>query len=145
MQQTLNDTVGQLNFRADLPDKLLVVQQNFVAPRVVDVAVAVRESLASSGLFVLVKPGDTVAVGVGSRGIANIAAIARATVDSLKAHGASPFIVAVMGSHGGATSAGQTELLETMGVTEATMGCELRVTMEVQAVGRHLWRHRGCP
>ena len=81
MQQKLNDTVGQLNFRADLPDKLLVVQQNFVAPRVVDVAVAVRESLASSGLFVLVKPGDTVAVGVGSRGIANIAAIARATVD----------------------------------------------------------------
>ena len=136
MQQTLNDTVGQLNFKADLPDKLLVVQQNFVAPRVADVALAVREALASSGLFVLVKPGDTVAVGVGSRGIANIAAIARATVDSLKAHGASPFIVAVMGSHGGATSAGQTELLETMGVTEATMGCELRVTMEVQAVGR---------
>ena len=98
MQQTLNDTVGQLNFKADLPDKLLVVQQSFVAPRVADVALAVREALASSGLFVLVKPGDTVAVGVGSRGIANIAAIAHATVNRLKAHGAHPFIVAVMGS-----------------------------------------------
>ncbi len=51
MQQTLNDTVGQLNFKADLPDKLLVVQQNFVAPRVADVALAVREALASSGFL----------------------------------------------------------------------------------------------
>ena len=117
MQQTLNDTVGQLNFKADLPDKLLVVQQNFVAPRVADVALAVREALASSGLFILVKPGDTVAVGVGSRGIANIAAIARATVDNLKAHGASPFIVAVMGSHGGATSAGPPPALPSLPAT----------------------------
>ena len=136
MQQTLNDAVKKLRFRAGLPDKLLVVRQNFITPRVADVALAVREALVGGGLFSLVKPGETVAVGVGSRGIANIAIIARAAVDSIRAHGAIPFIVAVMGSHGGATSAGQIELLASMGVTAASMGCELRVTMEVQPVGR---------
>ncbi|GBL37764.1 hypothetical protein EMGBD1_14510 [Anaerolineaceae bacterium] len=136
MLQTLSEASKQMRFKADLPEKLLEVHQNFVAPRVDDVSGAVTAALEAGGLLALVRPGETVAVGVGSRGIANIAAIARATVGCLKAHGAQPFIVAVMGSHGGATSAGQTELLESMGVTEATMGCELRVTMEVQAVGR---------
>ena len=136
MLRTLNETSRQMRFKADLPDMLLEVHQTFVAQRVADVSAAVCASLEGSGLLALIQPGETVAVGVGSRGIANIAAIARATVARLKSHGAHPFIVAVMGSHGGATSAGQTELLESMGVTEATMGCELRVTMDVQAVGR---------
>ena len=136
MLRSLNETSRQMRFKADLPDMLLEVHQTFVAQRVADVSAAVCASLEGSGLLALIQPGETVAVGVGSRGIANIAAIARATVARLKSHGAHPFIVAVMGSHGGATSAGQTELLESMGVTEATMGCELRVTMDVQAVGR---------
>lgn len=117
MLQTLSEASKQMRFKADLPEKLLEVHQNFVAPRVDDVSGAVTAALEVGGLLALVRPGETVAVGVGSRGIANIAAIARATVDCLKAHGAQPFIVAVMGSHGGATSAGQTELLESMGVT----------------------------
>ena len=136
MLRSLNETSRQMRFKADLPEMLLEVHQTFVAQRVADVSAAVCASLEGSGLLALIQPGETVAVGVGSRGIANIAAIARATVARLKSHGAQPFIVAVMGSHGGATSAGQTELLESMGVTEATMGCELRVTMDVQAVGR---------
>ena len=136
MLRSLNETSKQMRFKADLPEMLLEVHQTFVAQRVADVSAAVCASLEGSGLLALIQPGETVAVGVGSRGIANIAAIARATVARLKSHGAHPFIVAVMGSHGGATSAGQTELLESMGVTEATMGCELRVTMDVQAVGR---------
>ena len=64
MQQTLNDAVKKLRFRAELPDKLLVVRQNFITPRVADVALAVREALVGGGLFSLVKPGETVAVGV---------------------------------------------------------------------------------
>jgi hypothetical protein len=136
MLQTLGEASKQLRFAAQVPEKLLEVHQSFVAPCVDDVSRAVSAALETGGLLALVHPGDTVAVGVGSRGIANIATIARAAVERLKAHGAHPFIVAAMGSHGGATSAGQVELLESMGVTEATMGCALRVTMDVQAIGR---------
>ena len=73
---------------------------------------------------------------MGSRGIANLPAIVRAVVDRLKAHGARPFIVAAMGSHGGATAEGQRALLAELGITEASMGCSLRITMEVREIGR---------
>jgi len=59
-----------------------------------------------------------VAVGVGSRGIANLSTIVRATLDVLREVGAKPFIVAAMGSHGGATPEGQRELLAEYGVSE---------------------------
>src|SRR3989304_1867650 len=72
-----------------------------------------------------IKPGDRVAVGAGSRGIANIAAIVRATVDHLKALGAKPFVIPPMGSHGGATPEGQLSVLAHYGITETTMGCPL--------------------
>ena len=78
------------------------------------------------------------AVGAGSRGIANIAAIVRATVDELKARGARPFIFPAMGSHGGATAEGQRDVLAHYGITEATMGCEIRASMDVVQVGEAL-------
>ena len=69
-----------------------------------------------------VQPGGTIAVGVGSRGIHGIDVVARATVDALKEMGYRPFIVAAMGSHGGATAEGQRELLAGYGVTPEAMG-----------------------
>jgi hypothetical protein len=48
--------------------------------------------------------------------------------------GAQPFIVPAMGSHGGGTAAGQAELLAGYGITEATMGCPLRASMETVVV-----------
>jgi hypothetical protein len=45
--------------------------------------------------------------------------------------GAKAFIVPAMGSHGGATAKGQTEVLASLGVTEQAMGCPVRATMEV--------------
>jgi hypothetical protein len=76
-------------------------------------------------------PGSTVAVGVGSRGIANLASIVRGTIAALRALGLQPFIFPAMGSHGGATAEGQVEVLAGYGVTAAAMGCEIRATMEV--------------
>ncbi len=112
------------------------MHQTFDAPRVDDIPLAVSKALEDGGLLATIKPGDSVAVGVGSRGIANIAQIARATVDRLKAHGAKPFVVASMGSHGGGTAEGQREVLASMGVTEEYVGCEFRITMEVKEIGR---------
>jgi len=90
-----------------------------------------------------IKRGDTVAVGAGSRGIANIAVIVRAVVDHLKDLGAKPFVFPAMGSHGGATAEGQLEILAHYGITEAAMGCPLRASMDVvqagEALGMPVW------
>lgn len=132
----LLEQIPQLRFPAPLPATLLEVHQAFEGPRVDDPAAAARRALETSGILARIKAGDSVAVGVGSRGIANIVAIARAVVERLKEHGARPFVVAAMGSHGGATAEGQRELLAGMGITEASIGCEFRITMEVREIGR---------
>ena len=75
--------------------------------------------------------GSSVAVTVGSRGINNIAKIALATVERLKTMDCNPFIIPAMGSHGGATAEGQSEILSGYGITEQTMGCEVRSSLQV--------------
>ncbi len=82
-----------------------------------------------------VRPGMTIAVTAGSRGIANVAVITRAVVDEVKKRGATPFVVPAMGSHGGATAEGQKGILAGYGITEQSMGCEIRSSMEVVELG----------
>lgn len=76
--------------------------------------------------------GRKVALAVGSRGIKNLAEIVGATVDYLIAKGALPFIVPAMGSHGGATAAGQSAVLEGYGISESTMGVPVASTMDTK-------------
>jgi hypothetical protein len=116
--------------------RMLRVRQNFPRPVVRDIPGTVKARLAASGLPV--KRGDSVAVGAGSRGIANIATIVGATVEYLKDLGARPFVFPAMGSHGGGTPEGQLSVLEHYGITEATMGCPVRATMDVVQVGEAL-------
>ena len=82
-----------------------------------------------------IRPGMSVAITCGSRGVCNIAVITRAIVDFVKSCGGQPFVVPAMGSHGGATAEGQREILRGYGVTEETMDCPIRATMEVVQVG----------
>lgn len=79
--------------------------------------------------------GGEVAVGVGSRGIANLPLLVHGVIERLEDLGYEPFIFPAMGSHGGATAEGQREMLESLGVTEAKVGCEIRSSMEVVQVG----------
>jgi hypothetical protein len=79
--------------------------------------------------------GKRIAIGVGSRGITDLQAMVRRLVDRVKSSGGIPFIVPAMGSHGGATAAGQLEVLESLGVTEASMGCPLEATMDTVIAG----------
>jgi len=109
------------------------LRQTFARPRVADIPRAVTDALAGAALPV--KRGDTVAVGAGSRGVANIDVIVRATVQYLRDLGARPFVFPAMGSHGGGTADGQLDVLAHYGITEATMGCPVRATMEVVQVG----------
>ncbi|MBM4439411.1 MAG: hypothetical protein FJ027_03255 [Candidatus Rokubacteria bacterium] len=115
---------------------MIRVRQSFPRTRVADIPRAVAESLERARLPV--KRGDTVAVGAGSRGIANIDVIVKATVRWLLDLGARPFVFPAMGSHGGGTAEGQVDVLAHYGITEATMGCPLRATMDVVQVGEAL-------
>ena len=79
--------------------------------------------------------GKRIALGFGSRGVASIDKIAAKLVALVKASGGEPFIVPAMGSHGGATPAGQIEVLDGLGISEETMGCPIESTMEVVDTG----------
>src|SRR5881397_465789 len=116
--------------------RMIRVRQTFPRPRVADIPRSVADALAAAGLPI--RRGDTVAVGAGSRGIANIDTIVGATVRWLKDLGARPFVFPAIGSHGGGTADGQLSVLEHYGITEATMGCPIRATMEVVQVGEAL-------
>ncbi|HEY5386270.1 MAG TPA: DUF362 domain-containing protein [Thermoleophilia bacterium] len=121
---------------AELP-AMFAVRQHFDALQAVDVLAALEEAWprAPAPLSALA-PGASIAVAVGSRGISDIATLVRGIVERLKKAGCEPFIVPAMGSHGGATAAGQTELLAQLGVTEAAVGAPVRATMEVVSLGQ---------
>jgi hypothetical protein len=115
---------------------MLRLRQTFARPRLTDIPGSVARSLQAAGLPI--KRGDIVAVGAGSRGIANVDVIVGATVRWLRDLGARPFVFPAMGSHGGGTAEGQLSVLEHYGITEATMGCPVRATMDVTQVGEAL-------
>src|SRR5207248_11353155 len=116
--------------------RMLRIRQTFPRPRVADIPGAVAAALAGAELTL--KRGDTVAVGAGSRGIANIDVIVGGTVRWLRDLGARPFVFPAMGSHGGGTAEGQLSVLEHYGISEATMGYPVRATMEGVQVGEAL-------
>jgi len=132
----LLEEIQALEFPAQLPETLLAVHQRFDAPKVEDPAAAAAQALEGAGILARMKAGDSVAVGVGSRGIANLPVIVRSVVDRLKAAGLEPYVVPAMGSHGGATAPGQIEMLAQLGVTEASIGVRIEATMEVKEIGR---------
>ncbi len=115
--------------------KTFRLRQTFDAAHVEDAPGEVHAQLARLDLGKNVRPGQSVAVTAGSRGIANVAAITRAIVEHLKGLGAKPFIVPAMGSHGGGTADGQRQLVEAFGITEQYVGCPIRSSTETVVVG----------
>ena len=115
--------------------KLCRVRQHFPRTKVDDIATAVRLALDKLDLSRDIRSGQTVALTAGSRGIANIPLVLKATADFLKKFGAKPFLVPTMGSHGGGTSEGQRHILESYGITEEAVGVPIRASMEVVTVG----------
>ena len=115
--------------------KMVRVKQLFPRISFDDVREAVQSELVSIGIESIIKSGDTIAVGAGSRGVANIAVSVKAIVDFLKDLGAKPFIFPAMGSHGGATPEGQTEVLYHYGISEQTMDVPVKSTMDTKIMG----------
>ena len=116
--------------------RLFRLRQHFEAVRVHDLSGTVRAELERLALERVIRPGQTVAISAGSRGIRHIAVIVKAIVDHVRQLGGVPFIVPAMGSHGGGTAEGQREILAGYGITPETMGCEVRSTMETVIVDR---------
>lgn len=117
----------------DLP-KLFKIRQKFDASSLPDLRQATRSAVAQTRLKDRIASGATVAVAVGSRGIVNLATIVHQVIHELQSLGAKPFIVPAMGSHGGGTAEGQKQVLESMGISNETMGCEIRSSMETVVV-----------
>jgi len=116
--------------------RLLPVRQHFPDRALKDVRGETLRQLAAAPFASRVRPGARIAIGVGSRGIANIATLTRASVDFWKSKGAHPFIFPAMGSHGGATVEGQSDVLAHFGIHEATMECPIVSSMDVVPTGR---------
>lgn len=109
-----------------------LVRQRLDPPRLNDIEGATR---AAVGRAIEGQAPKTVAIGVGSRGIANLQAIVRTTVATFRAAGWDPFIVPAMGSHGAADAAGQAAVLAGYGIDEAGVGTRVEATMETVVVG----------
>jgi hypothetical protein len=119
----------------DIPlPKMARVRQTFVKQKIEDVAAAVSEQVNRPDIAATIQPGAKIAIGVGSRGIANLETAVKTLVAAIKAHGGEPFIFPAMGSHGGATAAGQTQLLADYGIIEERVGAPVRATMDTVIV-----------
>lgn len=120
------------------------VRYDIQTVQVPDVQKAVLDALAGEALLERILPGERVAITAGSRQIANIVTILRTVVDAVKGRGAKPYIVAAMGSHGGATDEGQRVVLAGYGITEAAMGCDVVSHMETVNIGKSADGHDVC-
>ena len=111
------------------------IRQQFDAPRIDNIPAAVRDEIAKLSPRSTIKPGQTVAISAGSRGIANLATVIKTIAEEMKGLGAEPFIVPAMGSHGGGTAEGQAGVLAGYGITEETMNTQVRSSMDVIQIG----------
>ncbi len=130
------ETITDLIKNQPIP-KMVRIRQNFdrTCIPVEEIASTVQKELDREDLGGKIKPGMKIAITCGSRGMTNNALMARAMVDFVKSKGAEPYIVAAMGSHGGATAEGQTQILRDYGITEEAMGCPVKSSMETVQAG----------
>ena len=113
---------------------LVEAKQTLPTGESVDVPAKIAEEWERLNLAEAVR-GKRIALGFGSRGVAQVDIIARELVKHVKQSGGEPFVVPAMGSHGGGTPAGQIEVLSGLGITEDSVGCPIHATMDVVDMG----------
>ena len=120
--------------RRQLPP-LAHVTQLLPREHIADVRHETQQRLLQSGFLNSLKPDAQIAITAGSRGMGGFVDLLAGIVDAVKASGGRPFLIPAMGSHGGATEAGQTEILRRLGVTEEAIGAPIHATMQTHALG----------
>lgn len=141
MDRSLDVFEAVRGMRVDLPDgaqlpRWALVRRRGEPAAEIDLDTAVRSGIRelADGLGGLT--GRRIAVGVGSRGIRDVAAMVAATIGALREQGAEPFVVPAMGSHGSSQASGQAAVLADLGVTEAALGVPVTATMDTVLLGR---------
>jgi hypothetical protein len=119
----------------DLP-RFVLAEQYFPNRAISDIPGHIRKELGQAGLAQRLPKGARIAIGVGSRGISNIATIVKSVVEFWKEQGAQPFLFPAMGSHGAATAEGQADVLAHYGIHEATMGAPVISSLDVVPLGK---------
>ena len=114
--------------------RIALCRQTFAATQIEVPQAAVAEAMKAACVD-KVRPGMSIAITAGSRGLANLPELLAAIVHEVRERGAHPFVVPAMGSHGGATAEGQTALLAKLGVTEESIGCDIRSSMDTDEIG----------
>ena len=115
---------------------MLRVRQQLPSDRIDDVTSDVVHKLLSFGIGDRIKPGATVGITAGSRGIGGFTLLLAGIVQAVKQCGGVPFVFPAMGSHGGGTADGQTEILRRLGVNDEDVGAPIRATMETRPLGQ---------
>jgi uncharacterized protein (DUF362 family) len=116
--------------------KVRKIKQNFNKTKINNLSEYIHHSFKDSDLKNRVKPGDKIGITVGSRGITNIELIVKQIIFELKKVNALPFILTAMGSHGGATSEGQRQVLASYAITEKGMDVPILSSMETVQIGK---------
>ncbi len=119
---------------APLPRQVLV-EATVASRRLADPAGAVAGQLAGMLAPELLR-GRRIAIGAGSRGIDRIAEVVRATVSFVREHGGDPFIVPVMGNHGGATDTARRASSRASASRRQSVGAPIRPRMDTREVAR---------
>ncbi len=130
MDSALYDIIGSVK----IPN-MIRVRQKFDSHEITDPERVIRQELSRPAISSTIRPGMRIAVTAGSRGISNHKRIIKTVADIVKEHGAEPFVVPAMGSHGGATAGGQLEVLAGFGITPEYLGCPVLSGMETVKVG----------
>ncbi|GHV53823.1 hypothetical protein FACS1894206_05290 [Deltaproteobacteria bacterium] len=115
--------------------QVMPVRQRYARPQLTDIEGEITRQLLEKGNLSSLRPGQTVAITAGSRGISNLPLAIRTVARAVKKIGAIPFIVPAMGSHGGATAEGQIKLLRGFGIDEDSVEAPIRATMDTVIVG----------
>lgn len=119
--------------------RMIRVRQKFDDKKLTDVSATIREEFLSpkiANVLNKIKRGDRVAITAGSRQITNACSILLSIITEVKNRGGEPFIVPAMGSHGGATADGQLKLLNSLGISEETIGVPIISCMDTVLIGK---------
>lgn len=109
--------------------EMIKVGLEFPNEKIADIEREVENEI--NKICINIKPKGTIAIAAGSRGISNIDVIIKTIIKTLIDRQFKPFIFPAMGSHGGANAKGQTEVLESFGITKETMGVPIKSCMDV--------------
>lgn len=115
---------------------MMRVRQQLPPDRIDDVTADVAQKIVNFGIRDRITPGATVAITAGSRGIGGFTRLLAGIVQAVKQSGGVPFLFPAMGSHGGGTADGQTEILRRLGVNDREVGAPIRATMDTRPLGQ---------